>query len=235
MFYAEPTRGDSGQAGRLRGHSTLLGAEGYTQNQREIEEPGVRCFRNRASRLRADRVFPYRRGRLCALLRRPYAKIKSLGNRVELRAMSRVEKPAGGGNRSFASSLPGNPIARDYKTALSLVDNPDRLKGEWWRCVGASVQDRKGQRPPTTSKHRCAYAERRKPQETSQTVSALASRSVLSGRSRNQDGFASAPPPQRRADTGRKLQARRCARAYRATKGFRRLAGAQIRSPRHDR
>jgi len=25
MFYAEPTRGDSGQAGRLRGHSTLLG------------------------------------------------------------------------------------------------------------------------------------------------------------------------------------------------------------------
>jgi hypothetical protein len=39
MFYAEPTRGDSGQAGRLRGHPTLLGAEGYTQNQRAIEEP----------------------------------------------------------------------------------------------------------------------------------------------------------------------------------------------------
>ena len=38
-FYAEPTRGDSGQAGRLRGHSALLGADGYTQNQRAIEEP----------------------------------------------------------------------------------------------------------------------------------------------------------------------------------------------------
>ena len=36
MFYVEPTRGDSG-------HSTLLGAEGYTQNQRAIEEPWVRC------------------------------------------------------------------------------------------------------------------------------------------------------------------------------------------------
>jgi hypothetical protein len=39
MFYAEPTRGDSGQAGRRRRHSTVLGAEGYTQNQRAIEEP----------------------------------------------------------------------------------------------------------------------------------------------------------------------------------------------------
>jgi hypothetical protein len=28
--------------------STLLGAEGYTQNQRAIEEPWVRCFRTRA-------------------------------------------------------------------------------------------------------------------------------------------------------------------------------------------
>src|ERR1700686_2817048 len=76
MFYAEPTRGDSGQAGRLRGHSTLLGAEGYTQNQRAIEEPWVRCFRTRTSRLRADRVCPYRRRRLFALLRRPYRTIE---------------------------------------------------------------------------------------------------------------------------------------------------------------
>src|SRR6202158_1886782 len=75
MFYAEPTRGDSGQAGRLRGHSTLLGAEGYTQNQRAIEEPWVRCFRTRTSRLWADRVCPYRRRRLFALLRCPYTKI----------------------------------------------------------------------------------------------------------------------------------------------------------------
>src|SRR5947207_987363 len=75
MFYAEPTRGDSGQAGRLRGNSTLLGAEGYTQNQRAIEEPWVRCFRTRTSRLWADRVCPYRRRRLFALLRRPYTKI----------------------------------------------------------------------------------------------------------------------------------------------------------------
>ena len=50
------------------------GAEGYTQDQRAIEEPWVRCFRTRTSRLRADRVFPYRR-RLFALLRRPYTKI----------------------------------------------------------------------------------------------------------------------------------------------------------------
>jgi hypothetical protein len=63
------------QAGRLRGHSTLLGAEGYTQNQRAIEEPWVRCFRTRTSRLWADRVCPYRRRRLFALLRRPYTKI----------------------------------------------------------------------------------------------------------------------------------------------------------------
>src|SRR3989454_4060114 len=75
MVYAEPARGDSGQAGKLRGHSTLLGAEGYPQNQRAIEEPWVRCFRTGTSRIRADRVFPYRRRRLFALLRRPYTKI----------------------------------------------------------------------------------------------------------------------------------------------------------------
>src|SRR6059036_3861675 len=46
-----------------------------TQNHRAIEEPWVRCFRTRTSRLRADRVFPYRRRRLFALLRCPYTKI----------------------------------------------------------------------------------------------------------------------------------------------------------------
>jgi hypothetical protein len=51
------------------------GAEGYTQNQRAIEEPWIQCFRPRTSRLRAGRVFPYRRRRLCALLRRPYTEI----------------------------------------------------------------------------------------------------------------------------------------------------------------
>src|SRR2546427_12191384 len=71
-----PTRRDSGQAGKLRGHSALPGAEGYTRNQRAIAEPGVRCFRTRTSRLRADRVFPYRRRRLFALLRRPYTKVE---------------------------------------------------------------------------------------------------------------------------------------------------------------
>src|SRR2546426_12393146 len=39
-----PTRRDSGQAGKLRGHSALPGAEGYTRNQRAIAEPGVRSF-----------------------------------------------------------------------------------------------------------------------------------------------------------------------------------------------
>src|SRR5947208_15829218 len=56
MVYAEPTRGDCGEAGRLRRHSTLLGAEGCTRNQRAIEEPRVQCFGTRKSRLRADRV-----------------------------------------------------------------------------------------------------------------------------------------------------------------------------------
>src|SRR5207245_4764690 len=51
------------------------GAEGHTKNQGAIAEPGVRCFRTRTSRIRADRVFPYRRRRLFALLRRPYTKI----------------------------------------------------------------------------------------------------------------------------------------------------------------
>ena len=41
---------------------------------RERLKPWVRCFRTRTSRLRADRVFPYRR-RLFALLRRPHTKI----------------------------------------------------------------------------------------------------------------------------------------------------------------
>ncbi len=49
-------------------------AEGYPRNQGTIEEPGVRCFRTRTSRLRTDRVFPYRRRQLFALLRRPYTK-----------------------------------------------------------------------------------------------------------------------------------------------------------------
>ena len=43
----------------------------------------------------------------------------------------------------------------------------------------------KGQRPPTISEYLCADAEYRKPQETSQTISALASRTVLSGRCQN--------------------------------------------------
>src|SRR5690348_11075530 len=81
MFHAEPTRGDSGQAGRLQGHSALLGAEGYTQNQRAIAEPWVQCFRTRTSRIRADRVFPYRRRRLFALLRRPYTTIDISGQK----------------------------------------------------------------------------------------------------------------------------------------------------------
>src|SRR5260370_33199699 len=75
MVYAQPTRGVAGQGGRLREQSALLGADGYTRNQRAIEEPWVRCFRTRTARLRADRVFPYRRRRLFALLRRPYTKI----------------------------------------------------------------------------------------------------------------------------------------------------------------
>src|SRR5690242_10866249 len=69
-FMLNQRAGGSGQAARLRRHSTLLGAEGYTRNQGAIEESWVRCFRTRTSRIRADRVFPYRR-RLFALLRRP--------------------------------------------------------------------------------------------------------------------------------------------------------------------
>src|ERR1700721_2893572 len=89
VVHAEPARGESGQTVRLQWHSTLLGADGYRQNQRAIEEPWLRCFRARTSRLRTDRVFPSPRRRLFALLRRPYtaslASDRHPGNRVELR------------------------------------------------------------------------------------------------------------------------------------------------------
>ena len=107
-----PTRRDSGQAGRLRGHSTLLGAEGYTRNQRAIEEPWVRCFSTRTSRLWADRVCPYRRRRLFALLRRPYTRI-DISRQQSRTANQKGFKPRNGtGSRGTGQKAKSKPASQ---------------------------------------------------------------------------------------------------------------------------